>query len=187
MLSNQIIWSKTLLSSYSYLERLCNSIDSLIEKTAVNSYYSFGNLSGDNSIMGISNKIITLSNRKIDYINLKLLIEKNLNNVPNLHKKILVLKFIKNLQNEKIGELLNISKRNFYRKLNEALLSFANQLSVLGYCSEKLNEIYLKDYFIKSIYTLVSSKNYDFVEKAEVLCSEGMVNKFYSNFVFRTV
>ena len=75
MTTKQKNWGKTILSSYNYLQRLCSSIDKLIEDTAVNSYYSYSFIDSRNSITNISSKIINLSNRKIDYINLKILIE----------------------------------------------------------------------------------------------------------------
>ena len=82
MINNQKLWSKAILSSYNYLERLCNSIDKLVENMAVNSYFSTNLKYGANSVEDLSKKIINLSNRKIDYINLKVLTEQALKQMP---------------------------------------------------------------------------------------------------------
>jgi len=183
MLSNQIIWSKTLLSSYGYLERLCKCIDKLVEKTALNSYYSYKNSYSENSIIGIADNIIRLSNRKIDYINLKVIVEKALRKMSNMARKVLILKYINKMSAERICLLLNISSSALYKKLSKALNAFFIEVAKLGYGEAKLEVIYLEDNFIKSIYDLVRTKNYSIEEKADVITNRSVYNDFVSSLI----
>jgi len=180
MLSNEIVWSKTLLSSYGYLERLCNGIDKLIEKTAVNSFYSFRNSFDENSILGITDNIVRLSNKKIDYINLKIIIEKALKKMSGVGRKIVILKFVSKLSSSEICSLLNISTSMLYKKMNRAFKRFYEELDKLGYGQEKLQVTYLEDNFIKSIYDLVKTKNYDMEEKVKVITNSSIYKDFDS-------
>ncbi|MBQ7885027.1 MAG: hypothetical protein IJ318_02915 [Clostridia bacterium] len=178
MTTNQKLWSKTVLSSYNYLKRLCDSIDKLIENTAVNSYYSFSYKNGENSIANISKKIINLSNRKIDYINLKVLTEKALKDMPKEQAKLLVLKFIHKIPIQTICNLSNISKRSAYRKLEQAIMAFMLVLSRYGYSAEKFELDYSGDPFVSSIYKLIKRSNFVLEEKAEVITNDSVFNKY---------
>ena len=187
MTTNQKLWSKTILSSYNYLEKLCNSLDKLIKDTAVNSYYSYGFKNGENSITNISNKIINLSNRKIDYINLKVLTDKVLNCMPQKQAKLLILKFIHKIHIDKVCQLLQMTKRTAYRRIEQALGDFIEKLSEFGYTPEKLEVVYSSDPFIKSILKLVERNNFLIEEKAEVITNDSVFNKYINELMAVTV
>lgn len=178
MTTKQKLWSKTILSSYNYLQKLCDSLDKLIKDTAVNSYYSFGYKNGENSVTKVSNKIINLSNRKIDYINLKVLTDKALKCMPSNHAKVLILKFINKINIEKICELLKLNKRTMYRRIEKALDEFMIKLDDLGYTPEKLEVVYSCDPFIKSILKLVERNNFLIEEKADVITNDSVFNRY---------
>ncbi len=187
MTTNQKIWSKALLSSYNYLGRLCDSIDNLIEKTAVNSYYAFSFINSENSIENISKKIIYYSNRKIDYINLKIIIERALKSISKLSAKYLILRYIHKMSVEKACEILNISSRSSYRKLNSALSEFSGVLSSYGFNVEKLELEYSSDPFIGSIYKLVSKNNFLIEEKAEVISKDSIFNRYINELMANVI
>lgn len=178
MTTNQKLWSKTILSSYNYLEKLCDSIDKLIQDTAVNSYYSYGFKNGENSITKVSNKIINLSNRKIDYINLKVITDKALKDMSEKQSKLLILKFIHKFNIDKVCELLKMSKRTAYRRIEQALIEFMEMLEVYGYTPEKCEVVYSNDPFIKSILKLVERNNFLIEEKANVITNESVFNRY---------
>lgn len=180
MTTNQKLWGKVILSSYNYLKRLCDSIDCLIENTAVNSYYNFNNLNG-NSIENIAKNIISYSNRKIDYINLKIITEKALKTLPKQYAKILILKFIQKIHIEELCNLLHISKRACYRKLDTAIKLFISSLNCLGYTIEKLELDYSSDPFIKSVLKLIEKNNYLMQEKADVISNDSVFNNYISS------
>lgn len=187
MTTNQKLWSKTILSSYNYLEKLCESLDNLMKNTAVNSYYSYGFKNGENSVTKISNRIINLSNRKIDYINLKVLTDKALKSMPEKQTKLLIFKFIHKMQIEKVCELLKMNKRTAYRRIEKALIEFMNNLEVLGYTPEKLEVVYSSDPFIKSVLMLVERNNFLIEEKANVISNESVFNKYINELMAATV
>jgi hypothetical protein len=54
-----------------------------------------------------------------------------------------------------IANLFKISERTLFRKINSALEEFVKGLESLGYTAEKLELMFLGDYFINSIYTSV--------------------------------
>ena len=156
MIKNQIVWAKTLLAAYKYLGTMCNAIDRAVEKLAQNSFYSCGVWREENSITNISKKIISLSNKKVDYINLKVVVEKAVKLLSEKGAKILILKFIQGLDNKTIIQTLNMADRTYYRKLNSAAQEFASKMTAIGYGVEKLDLIYGSDRFIKSIYDTIS-------------------------------
>lgn len=178
MTTNQKVWGKTILSSYNYLEKLCDSLDYLIQKTAVNSYHTYGFKNGENSIMNISNKIINLSNRKIDYINLKVLTDKVLKIMQPKQAKLLILKYINKINADKLCELLNVNVRTVYRRLDSALQEFMEKLSIYGYTIEKLEVNYAQDSFIKSVLKLIAKNKFLLEEKADVITNDSVFNKY---------
>ena len=187
MTINQKLWGKVVLSAYNYLERLCGSLDSLIEKTAVNSYYTSSINANDYSIETISRKIIEYSNRKIGYINLKLIIEKALKGISEQESKLLILKFIQKMPIEKACNLLKISKRSSYRKLERALAKFVAMLVCLGYTTEKLELEYSSDPFICSILALIKRNNYLIDEKANVITNGSIFNNYVNELMSNAI
>lgn len=187
MTTNQKLWSKTILSSYNYLEKLCDSLDKLIQNTAVNSYYSYSFKNGENSITNISKKIINLSNRKIDYINLKVLTDKALKDMTKQQAKLLILKFINKIQIDKVCELLQMNRRTAYRRIEKALIEFMDVLCSYGYTPEKFEVVYAHDPFIKSILKLVERNNFLIEEKAEVITNDSVFNKYINELMAVTI
>ncbi|MBE7082685.1 MAG: hypothetical protein E7378_03325 [Clostridiales bacterium] len=186
MTTKQKTWSKTLLSSYYYLERLCDSIDKLVNQTAVNSYFSSSSQLYNNSVMDISNRIIDLSNRKIEYINLKVLIEKTLETMPKKLAKLLILKYMQKISIEKCCMLLNMSMRSCYRLLDKSLACFSEQIARFGYNTQKLEIVYWDDKFIKSIYTLIEQDKCVMDEKADVISNDSVFNTFIKELIAQT-
>lgn len=182
MTTNQKVWSKVVLSSYNYLERLCESIDELVESTALNSFYCYGL---EDSVMALSNKIIKLSNRKINYINLKLVVEKTLKDIPNNLSKLLILKYVHNFSIEKCCDLLGYSLRTGYRKLDTALATFSEKMSILGYNVCKLEKDFLNDEFFYSAYKIVDKEKFLSEEKAETLTNNTLFTGFMKEFFMK--
>ena len=157
-----INWAKTVLFAYKYLGAMCRSIDKRIKKMAVNSFYIGGVWNEENSVYKISERMIKLSDKKVDYINLKLMIEKCLQEMKQENAKLLILRningdnphFHMNLS-QSVAGLLNISERTYFRKLNFALKEFARIMERHGYSYQKLEICFWNDDFIKSIYNII--------------------------------
>lgn len=155
MNNNLIVWARTLLISYKYLEQLCNTIDRMVEKQATSSYYNFGNYVQNSDIINVSKKLYKLMNKKVDYINIKVIVDKAIKEMPKRKAKYLVLRYMQNMQIADIANLFNISLRTFFRKFNDVLTEFSEKLESLGYTAEKLDVMFVNDYFIESIYSSV--------------------------------
>jgi len=186
MNNKQIIWARTLLNAHRYLGTLCNSIDKLVDITAKTSFYTGGIWSEENSIYNISQKIIKLSDRKVNYINLKVITEKVLEKMPKKLAKILILKFINRVDIPTIINLLNMSERTYYRRTNDAIKEFAKVLCEFGYNSEKLEIKYLDDKFIASVFEK-QSREARITSEQEALSSddafEGCMKFFKTGFI----
>lgn len=155
MINNLNIWARTLLISYKYLEQLCNTIDRMVEKQATSSYYNFGNYVQNSDILIVSKRLYKLMNKKVDYINIKVIVDKALKEMPKRKAKYLILRHIQNMSIPDIANVFNISERTFFRKFNSVLDEFSNVLQKIGYTAERLDAMFANDYFIDSIYTSV--------------------------------
>ena len=157
MKNNETIWAKTLLSSYSYLERICNGIDKAVLNFGLHSKVS-------NSTEFVANQIIQLTERKKTLINTKVLIDDILNRIDLKHSKILVLKYIDRMKADTASKLLKISLRTYFRKINIAVDEFTNQLQKFGYYSLKLKSIFADENWILEIYNTYQKKNFKEVD-----------------------
>lgn len=143
------MWGKTLLSLYRHLHTMANSIDNLIKRIGINSAF---NHSVYNSTIKDSNKIIELTERKIKIINLKVIVEKGLNNLKEKDLKILVLAYVDGLNYKKIIELLGITERTYFRRKEIAIANFSENLSLLGYDAKKFSTYLKSENWIKNTY-----------------------------------
>lgn len=187
MKSNKIVWAKTMLFAYKYLENMCNSIDKLVKNIAISSFYHGGDWSDNKSCINVSNKIIRLSDKKIDYINLKILIEKALNNIDEFYAKILILRNVKELSVATICNLFNFSERTFFRKINQAENSFIKAVEHLGYNIYKLEIKYLGDDLIKSIYDVFSTSKATYENVTSYCFDSSMIFSYIKNFARITI
>lgn len=134
------VWSKTLLNVYDCLFSLTNEIDKIIKNFAVNScsFYGFNRTFQD------VQKIIDLTDRKVTLINVKVLIEKILVDLDDVSCKILTLKFVDKMPHDLIMEVLDIKRRTYFRKYNEAIGSFSCKLLAMGFDENKIIKL-IKD------------------------------------------
>ena len=102
---NSNLWAKTCLTVYRYLERISEAIDGLVNRQALNSYYS--NYT-NNSVMDIADKIIELGERKVKLINIKVLIDDILAHMDTLSAQLLIEKYIFNNKRDEIAKRHNL-------------------------------------------------------------------------------
>lgn len=152
-------WSKTLLGVYNYLETIAGAMDKIILKSALNSF-NFSKLNYEkNNVLNISNRLIDLSERKITLINLKLVIEEGLKNIPQKDALLLVAKYINRMKIQEISEKYSISTRSIFRKLTDAEAKFLYALSTKGFTSHKLKEMLKNEHWIMNYYNELTMKN----------------------------
>lgn len=155
MKTKRIEWAKTVLIAYKYLGSMCAAIDKIIKNLAISSHFAGGAYCEKSCCEVVSKKIIALTNKKIDYINLKVLTEKALENMNKKNAKLLILRTIKELNVSTIAEVMNMSERTYFRRISDAENEFCVALEKLGLNIYKLEIEYLADNFIKSIYKIV--------------------------------
>lgn len=143
-------WSKTILSVYKYLEALANSIDDLILKKSINS--AFYNNGRYNSCYDCANKIMQLTERKVNLINIKVMVDNTLLKMPLKYRQLLALAYIDNVKSEEIAEIMHVSVRTFFRRKNEALSSFAKNLTMQGFTKLKLEDMFCGEHWLKNLY-----------------------------------
>ncbi len=161
MKNNQLIWAKTLLNAYKYLGALCGAIDKLVDSTAKNSFFASGIWSEENSIVNVSKKIMYLTNKKVDYINLKVIVEKAISSMNKISAKIIVLKYIKGIDCETIAKLNNMSLRSCFRRAKNALSEFVLYMKKIGYTAEKIEINFCRDPFVQSVYSGIKALDQD--------------------------
>ena len=152
MENEQKIWTKTLLNCYSYLETICGAIDKKVINYGIGSY-------GANQTISVANKILSLISRKKFLINTKLIVDNVLNNISNKSARILTVRYIDKVKTETASKVLNMSNRNFFRRLNLSVDEFATELKKQGYDSKVLFEIFGGEGWIMEIYNSYSKKN----------------------------
>jgi len=160
-------WTKTIMSVYRYLERVAGAIDKLVDRQALNSYYSSCGKSG---ILEVANEIIELTERKVKLINLKVLTENALDNIDELYAQLLIEKYIDSDKCEKIAERHNLTLRTYFRRVEEAEEKFTSFLAKKGFNNDKLNDYLGKETWIIDMYESFNKKEeIKFIEENEMV------------------
>ncbi len=162
------IWAKTLLKAYRYLERISDAIDTLVERTAVNSFYVAGNNFASGNVTNVANKIINLSQRKVTLINLKLMIEEALSGMDKSKSQMLVLKYFDGEQASDMAAAYNLPLRTYFRHLSKAEEDFMTQLRAKGYSESRLLEMIKGESWLISMYERLDKSGEGELSKREV-------------------
>lgn len=152
MENEQLNWSKTLLNAYSYLEQICDAIDKMVLNYGIGSFSS-------NQTMVVAESILKLIARKKRLINIKVLVDGVLNNISGSSARILTVRYIDKVKTEVASKVLNMSNRNFFRKIIQGANEFATELKKQGYDATKLNDMFKKENWILEIYNSYCQKD----------------------------
>lgn len=137
---NISIFGRALLNLYKYLEPMTVSIDKLIATKTENFSVSMGE-----NMESLSNEIINLTERKVSLINIKVLIDKAIARLSKGNKKMIILRYIDNMSINDLSELLGISQRTYFRKINSAFAAFCNMLAFENTLNKDLLSKYLRE------------------------------------------
>lgn len=116
------------------------SIDKLIATKTENFSVSMGE-----NMESLSNEIINLTERKVSLINIKVLIDKAIARLSKGNKKMIILRYIDNMSINDLSELLGISQRTYFRKINSAFAAFCNMLAFENTLNKDLLSKYLRE------------------------------------------
>lgn len=152
------IWGKTLLSAYRFLERIAGAIDKIIEKKALASSWATSFSSVANSTLELADQIIELSERKVKLINIKLLIEKALKKLDKKDAKILICKYFDKMGPEEIIASFGLSRRSYFRRIQDAESSFESSCASLGFPISRLQTYLDSEEWIKQIAATFQAK-----------------------------
>lgn len=160
-MKNQLIWVKTVLSVYRYLERICGSIDKIIMQSALGSADILGQNYFYNNTAAISEKLIDLSERKITLINLKVLVDDILGELQLKDSIVLIQRYLDEMKMKDIAQKDNISIRSVFRRLENAENAFGHKLKLKGYDSQKLNDFLKNEQWILNAYNKFEKSDVD--------------------------
>lgn len=155
------VCAKTVLMVQRYLERICDAIDRLVERKALNSFYVGVQGNNENSISSVADYIINLSERKIKLINLKLLTDLALENCPLLSAQILIERYMDNEKSAGIAKRHNLAERTYFRRLTEALENFSCTLAKLGFSENRLLDYISTEKWIMEVYNRIYNARSD--------------------------
>ena len=161
------VWARTLLFTYKNLEILASSIDKLVEKHALNSFYNISSSIQDNSVMAVTNRIYALMDRKINLINIKVLIEETLEACDQLSAQLLIERYIDGDRSEVVAERLGLPLRTYFRKLQQAEDSFTSKIASRGFTDDKLKDQLKQEKWIMDVYRNFLSKRVGELEELE--------------------
>lgn len=172
-MKNNLLWAKTLLSVYRYLERIAGAIDKLILKSGLGCTNVSGQNYFYNNVFAISQKIIDLSQRKVTLINLKILIEDTLSEIDQSDAQILIERFFDGVKARELCEKHGISMRTAFRKIDGGLNSFSKKLAMKNYGEDRLSHMLKNENWINNVYQRLLNQNEEdvslsnsFLEKA---------------------
>lgn len=115
-------WCKSFLSIYNIIPSLIKSIDKLVYLKSINSSNFYSSCTEDTYSQ--VDKIAELTQRKVNLINLKVLADETLLELEDEKRKLLILRFIDNLECKKCIELSGMPRRSYFRALNKAVEDF---------------------------------------------------------------
>ncbi|MBE7075716.1 MAG: hypothetical protein E7375_01435 [Clostridiales bacterium] len=174
-MKNSSVWTKTILSVYRYLERICGAIDKIVMQKGLNSSNITGQNYYYNNVLSITQKLIDLSERKITLINLKILTEETFADIEESDAQLLIQKYVDGKKFREIAEESDVSIRTIFRRLENAEKSFYCSLKKKGYDSEKLENFLEHEEWIKNAY-----HSFEISKQEEFLLSNSYLQKVAS-------
>lgn len=168
------VWAKTILTVQKYLERVTYAIDSMIYKEALGSAYVSSKNLTKQSALSVSESIINLSDRKVNLINLNVICVKALKGIDRISAKLLILKHIENRTSSEIAQILDISDRTYFRKLNKAYDNIGTWLEDNGFNSEYFHKNFGNEGWIMEAYYQNSKEFFEnSKQNKNIVCFDG--------------
>lgn len=136
---------QTLLTALSSFEQLLAANHKAVNHKA---QYSYANA---RTCFEISNELIDRIYENDCLHNLRVRLESLLSLAPEIERKLLVLKYVHDLQISRIAEMMDMSERTVFRHLNVAVAHFANRLERIGVTAEFYKNLLQNHFFLRNI------------------------------------
>lgn len=149
------VWCKSFLCIYHIIPNIISSIDKLILLRSSNSSY-FGDGAKSSTLNQIE-KILDLSQKKINLINLKVLTDEALLDMKPESSKLLVVRYINNINCKTAIELSKLSRRTYFRCLNKALAEFEKVLYKKVLNNSSVYKSFLEEKFLEDIFERINT------------------------------
>lgn len=159
LMNEELTWTKTILSAYRYLDRICGAIDKICLQSSLNSKNITRQNYHTNNVYAVTQKIIDLSQRKITLINLKVLIESCLSEIGKESAIILIETYFDGLKKREIAEKKRLSLRTVFRKIENAEQKFCRKLIFKGYEHKVLQEFLKSETWIINLHDQIANKS----------------------------
>ena len=151
-------WTKTMFTVYRHLPRVVRAIDKIFTARALNANQVSGKNLAYNDIYNVAENLINLTERKVNLLNLKVLVEIVIKSLDRESAKYLILRYVDGFSFEQIASLKNVSERTAYRKLNRAVEQAGYILQREGFDEEKLNTKFSNEKWLYELGTDLSSE-----------------------------
>lgn len=148
----QKVWAKTLLNSYTCLERVASAIDKMVLDKGINSAFD------NRSTLRQTDRIIRLIQRKKMLINAKIIVENSICKLRDNELNVIVLRYFDKVKCTDIAELLDVSMRTYFRRLSQAINNMAKILNNQGFTGEVLFSMLGDDPWISRLYDAIYNK-----------------------------
>ena len=158
-------WIKTLLSSYKFFPEIISTIDKIIDLQATSLSFYADVYNMNRSSLKEYEKVIDLSERKNNIINIYLMTKKLMDGLSYEDLDIIEKKFIDGWNSEEIASELGISKRTVFRKINRILYEIylkckQDKWTVRLIESQTKSESWLQDKYIKLVTENYKNSNF---------------------------
>ena len=147
-------WGKAVLSIYHNLESVCNTLDELVLKKGIKSRNVGFDTEGTLKLM---DGMLDLTERKIKFINLKLIVEKAIKAMDDKDSKYLVFRYFDRYSFGTIAHLVGASLRTAQRRVTAATVKFNQTLIGLGFNRNYLQSRYGNEPFIQGVFERFNS------------------------------
>lgn len=148
------VWCKSFLSIYHIIPNIISSIDKLVMLKSANSSY-FGD-GAKNSTLNQIEQVINLSQKKINLINLKVLTDEALLDMNVDSSRLLVVRYVNNINCKKAIELSKLSRRTYFRNLNKAMVEFEKVLYKKVLANANIYNSFLRENFLDDIFERIN-------------------------------
>jgi len=140
------IWMRVMIAAYRGIPIIVESLDGMVEKTAMGAFYYAGNGTAT------YDNIIDTTDRKVRLLNFLTLADRATDALED-DLKMLVKKRIEGITFEKIAKEMEWSMRNIFRLYEIALTSMRKYLDINGYNGEWMDTYWGADNYLGQIYS----------------------------------
>jgi len=134
---------KSLLAIYTIIPQVAESIDKLVQTRASSSSVR-GTLDGTSRQM---ESIIKLMEQKVNLINLKILADETLSEIPLRHAKLVIARYIDKMDINSLSSTLGFSVRETFRKIKNAMQEFRRVFLHEIACNKKIWDRIVQNFF----------------------------------------